>query len=74
MTHPVWAHEFNAEKNAICVPRWAGWVYPKSKHDPCGGCPLSTPCIKVNVQAGPESFNRWIDGVNELALKLTHVS
>ena len=69
---PGWAHEFNANKNAICQPRWVGWEYPKSKNDPCGGCPLVVPCIKQGVTgSGPENYNRWIDGVNELADSLT---
>lgn len=63
-----WNHEFNSNKKAICEPRWVGWEYPKSKNDPCGGCPLSRSCIGYGgAIQGKEAFNNWIDSVNELA-------
>lgn len=51
---------------AICEPRWEGWT-DKSRHDPCGGCPLYVPCIKQSPGPGREAFNRWIDGINAAA-------
>lgn len=59
-------HEFNQAKRDICEPRWVGWEWPKSKNDPCGGCPLKQPC-NVVINAGSQAYDKWIDSVNLLA-------
>lgn len=56
--------EKSAAVQAICAERWHG-KGPTPRVDPCGGCPLYSPCINEGcVVPGAEAFNKWITGVN----------
>lgn len=65
MTTPIYPTK-NANAQAICHPRWKGWT-PKSKHDPCGGCPLFEPCVRECPRGGLEAFTSWVKKINRLA-------
>lgn len=64
-------HQRSDKAQSICRPRWEGVTEPV-KRDPCDRCPLYEPCVRRGLfPAGLEPFNKWIDGINELAEKLT---
>ena len=61
--------ERSPQAQSICEPRWAGKGYTPEV-DPCGGCPLSQPCITQSTTRNMEEYNAWINRINALAKTL----
>lgn len=61
-------HQKNEKVKEICHIQWKD---ANKRIDPCGTCKLMRPCIMdAVIVPGIQSFNKWIDGINNAANNL----